>query len=515
MPLCVRRLGTLACLLASAHTAAHGQLAPVGVPRGVVRVELDGRMDIWDSQYQDGSRVPLGTDLSSPSLGSLLLPSLADADSRLERLTGLPGYHLNLGRLTTDVLQDEGRGNFGLSLGLTRAVTVFGRIPLVRARAQGSGSLDPATSDAGINPGADGQNEFFNELDGALTTLGTNISSGAYNGDPARLALAQSTLASGNALGSDLFGLLADPATASPFVPISSSVAGTAVTARVAALQTTLADDLGVTGFTAVPVFPADPVTREDFFALLANPAGPVATRVQNTTVTFRGDAEAGVALTLLDRWDVEGHRGGLRAAVEGLVRFPTGVRPRADRLFAVGTGDGQTDIEMKVTADLGSGNVGVRVEGDYNRQFPSDITTRVAPPTQPFAGSALISLVRSDPGDIVTIAVRPFFRLARTLAIQGTALHWTRGADAVSFAGPGDELPGVDPAVLATGTKATATVLGIGLTYANPGALRPGGRGLPVDAGWSYERVVKATGGRVPNRHAMTARFRVYFGLF
>ncbi len=136
MGLCARRLGTLACLLATAP-AAHAQLAPVGVPRGVVRLELDARMDIWDTEFLDGTRVPLGAAASSPALGSTLLPSLADADSRLGRLTGVADYHLNLGALTTDELRDEGRGNFGVSLGLTRAITIFGRIPLVRARRAG------------------------------------------------------------------------------------------------------------------------------------------------------------------------------------------------------------------------------------------------------------------------------------------------------------------------------------------------------------------------------------------
>jgi hypothetical protein len=77
------------------------------------------------------------------------------------------------------------------------------------------------------------------------------------------------------------------------------------------------------------------------------------------------------------------------------------------------------------------------------------------------------------------------------------------------------DSIPNVSAEVLAEETKASATVLGIGLTYSNPGGLRPGGSGLPVDAGWSYERVVKASGGRVPNRHTMRAMFRVYFRLF
>jgi len=274
--LCARRPFLITCLLASAPIfAARAQLAPVGVPAGVVRVELDGRMDIWDSQYLDGAKVPLGVDLISPALGSAQLPFLTVADAQIERITGIGGYHLDLGGIVTDAQRDESRGSFGLSLGLTRAVTVFGRIPLVRSRAESRIDLDPTGADAGLNPGGASQDEFFNEIDAALTTLGANIGNGTYNGNPAQLALAQSTLASGNALAADLFGLLADPSTASPFVPTGSSAAGTAVTARVAALQATLANDLGVSGFTATPALPADPLTREELVAALTSTTVP------------------------------------------------------------------------------------------------------------------------------------------------------------------------------------------------------------------------------------------------
>jgi hypothetical protein len=67
----------------------------------------------------------------------------------------------------------------------------------------------------------------------------------------------------------------------------------------------------------------------------------------------------------------------------------------------------------------------------------------------------------------------------------------------------------------VAQDSKASATVLGIGLTYSNPGRLRAGGSGLPVDASWVYERVVTASGGIVPDRHRVRASFRAYFGLF
>ena len=138
-----------------------------------------------------------------------------------------------------------------------------------------------------------------------------------------------------------------------------------------------------------------------------------------------------------------------------------------------------------------------------------------MASPRQPLASIDLLSVVRRDPGDVTTLAVRPFFRLAPTLAIQGSAMHWSRGADEASYPSPADSVPGVAASVVADDTRASATVLGIGLTYSNPGRLRPGGSGLPVDAGWMYERVVHASGGIVPDRHRMRAMLRLYFGVF
>jgi hypothetical protein len=35
------------------------------------------------------------------------------------------------------------------------------------------------------------------------------------------------------------------------------------------------------------------------------------------------------------------------------------------------------------------------------------------------------------------------------------------------------------------------------------------------VDASWTYERVLRGGGGRVPDSHAIRARLNVYFGLW
>jgi hypothetical protein len=512
--LCARRLAVLAGLLAP--SGAYAQLAPVGVPAGVLRVDLDGSVETWDHRWLDGEREPLGTDLSSAAAGSDVLPFLSDADARIGRITGLTGYRLNLGALTTDALADESRGSLGLALGLTRAITIFGNVPLVRTRVQTSYALAPTTaSDAGLTPGTDAQATFFDQFETSLATLSQRISAGDFDGDPALKARATSTLQDATALRDDLFGLLADPLTASSFVPTATSTAGTAVTTRLSALQTTLASDFGVAGFSELPTLPTTPATTDELLAVLGDPSGPTALRLDESKLTFRGDAEAGVAITLVDRWDRARARGGFRAAVEGLVRFPTGQLAPTDRVLALGTGDGQTDVELRITTDLGAGSWGLRAEGMYNRQLAANYLLRVAPPTQPLAGIDLLTAVRRDPGDVVRLAVRPFFRLAPTFAIEGTAMHWSRGEDEVSYLSAADEIPGVDASVLAQDSKASATVLGIGITYSSPGKFREGGRGLPVDASWGYERVVRTTGGIVPDRHTFRARFRAYFGIF
>jgi len=506
----VRRLWIVACLFAP--SPAWAQLPPVGLPGGVVRLDLDGSLETFDRRFLHGNRESYAADLSSPALGSDRIPSLADADARVGRIIGNASYRLNLGGLTTDALADVGKGSLGLSLGLTDQITLFGRLPLVRTRVQPTTRLNPASADAGLNADEATHAAFFGGLDAALATLSSKLAAGDYNADPARLALAQATLTAGTVLRGDLFGLLADPATASPVVPTSTSSTGAAVLTRITDLQNTLASSLDVPGFTAVPTLPTDPLGDDGLGQILA---GPLALRVGQSGVTFRGDAEAGAALTLIDRWDLGARRGGFRLAVSGLVRFPTGRIDQTDRPLDIGSGDGQTDIQVDAVADLGAGRFGARVGGSYVRQLASDVLARVTGPGQPFVGPDRLTRVRRDPGDVLALEARPFYRLARTLALQVGVQHWTRKADQVSYSTSGDALPGVDASLLAEESGANATVLSVGITYANPGGLRPGGTGLPVDATWNYERVLRAGSGRVPDSHAVRGRLRLYFGLW
>jgi hypothetical protein len=507
---CVQRLAIIASLMIPPRLWA--QLAPVGVPGGAVRVELDGSLDAFDHRFRAGENESYAADLSSLALGSDRIPRLADADARIGSVIGNTGYRINLGALSTDAHADIGTGYFGLSLGLTNGITIFGRIPLVRTRVQSKLRLDPTTADGGVNPGEVAQAPFFAQFDAALGTLTSKLAAGDYDANPTQRALAEATLADATNLRSDLFGLLADPTTASAFIPTTASGAGVALDARLSALQSTLESSLAVPGFTELPALPDETLTQTDlgqFFTV------PLALRLNNEPVTYRGDSEAGAAITLIDHWDLGRNRGGFRMAVSGLVRFPTGQIDRSDDPLDIGTGDGQTDIQVDVVSDLGAGVLGARLTGTYVRQLPSDVAVRVTAPSQPFVGPERVAFVHRDPGDIVAFGVRPFYRLARTFALQAGVEHWSRKSDVVGYTNPAEAIPGVDASVLAEESSVNATVLSLGVTYANPGGLRPGGTGLPVDASWSYERVLRAGGGRVPDTHALRGKFRVYFGLW
>ena len=388
-----RCLGVLVCLVAPlvAPRTASAQLAPVGVPPGVVRIEVDGTFDTWDHVFRDGNREPLGSAFSTSALGSDLLPSLATYDTLIGRVTGIGDYRLNLGSVTGDAHADVTSAKVGLALGVFKGVTVFGRLPLTRARMQTTLDVG-ADGNAGPNPGAAAQQPFFEELGGALTTLESQIAAGAYDADPASRALAEATLTQGTQLFADLFTLLGDPATASPFIPTGSSEAGVALDSRLDGLQTTLESSLGVGGFAARPSLPAEPATTGDVAAYIGNPFGPIGVQPGDEVINFRGDAETGLAVTLADRWDRDGKRGGFRAAAEGLVRLPTGRSARNDRLLAIGTGDGQIDVEVRGVVDLGSGNIGVRLEGGYSRQLAFDVVDAVAPPGDPFPPDSLLT---------------------------------------------------------------------------------------------------------------------------
>jgi hypothetical protein len=502
---------------------AAAQFAPVGVPRGFVRLELGGSLESADRRYLDGTLEELAGDLASPALGSDRIPGLTEADARLARITGDPAARLNLGSLAATAQGTRSAAEIGVAVGITSRLTVFARLPLARASVTTRLTLDSTSGNAGFNPadpvfgsaaGAIQTAGFFQDFGTALQSLQTRLQTGVYDGSASLKALAQKTLTSATLLRDDLFGLLADPATAAGFAPTGSSPLGAAVTAQLHALQVTLAGPLGIPGFSSAPALPTSRASQGDLTNYLTNPDGPIVGRLDSLPLSQRGDAEVGGAWTLVDRWKDDVHGTGFRAAVTALARLGTGFPPRPSYFLDLGTGTGHGALGGTLTTDVSFGRVAARLTAGYLHQLAGNQLVRLTPPDQPFAPFKQVVTVRVDPGNVVALGAHPMLRLAPSFGIQAGVDYWRRASEQVTYASAGDSIPGIPASVLAVDSRIGVTTFSAGITYSGPGT-KPASTGLPIDASWSFEKVIAGSGGRVLKTQAVRASVRLYQRLF
>ena len=508
-----------------AATPVHAQLQAVGVPRGAVRFEVTGEFRNFDSRFNRGETEAYTDDFRQSAIGGAFFPDLLAAESTIGRIAGLTAYQLSLGRTATQGDVNLGTLGFGLALGLTSRLTLFGTVPIVRQRVQTAVRFNAEGANAGFNPTdpvfgtQTGQAEavaFFSEFDNALVTLATNLLAGQYDSDPALRALAEQALSDGTMLRDDLNSLISVPGTASPFLPLAVSQAGVAMLTTITAFQGTLDASLGVTGFSSAPPLPTSPLSPTDYLNFVENPAGPIAALPLAQSVDFLlGDIEVGASYTLLDHWDRLGSPGGIRTYLQVMARLPTGYRPLSSDLIGLGTGDRQPDVAVGITTDIGRGAIGARFEASYTEQLASTFETRVTIPSRPIPFANRRASVKWDPGSIVRVSVQPYLALTRTLAFQGKLSHWSRGADSYEYATSSDAIAGVSATELGLDSKVNATVVGGGITYRSPSATDERRGGLPIEAHWIYEGVIRAGGGRVAKAKTVRMGLRLYFRLW
>ena len=489
-------------LAGAAAAPARAQLPQLGVPRGHLRLEVGADFSVADARFF-GSQQPLGADWNT-DVGGGFLPEIAGADTRIRAITGDASYRLSAGRSSVRASTQTGTLVLAAALGVTRRLTLFGTLPFVRARSQSLLRLDTTNADAGLNLAAPQTTTFFSQFDAALSTLAAKIANGDYDGDLVQKALAQQTLADGTALRANMFGLLSDPGTASLFVPIASSTAGAAILSVVDGLQATLGT-LSVSGFATDPLLPTTRLTEAQFRSFITSPTGAVRAFLRGDAILQRpGDSEVGLVYTLIDR-------PALRVAATGLVRLPTGLIDRSDDFFDLGTGDGQTDIEGRLAADLTGGGFGARLSFGYNRQLAATLERRIYAPGQPLAYQYRLADVRRDPGDELTLGIEPFVRLAPGFALALGAFHWTHAGDAVVYSE--SAIAGVSASDLAIDSRRSATALQAGMTYSSFAGIR--GRGTPIEARWAFREVVSASGGRVARSRTLWFQMRAFYKLW
>jgi hypothetical protein len=517
----VRRPGLLLLLATAALPGAlRAQLQPITVPKGEFRFDFGGTLSNWDRRYLDGVKQDAAGDFIRSPADAAWLPSLNDAQQRLRQVTGVADLALSLGSTSASILANSGTSRIGAAWGVTRRLTLFGTVPIVRVRVQNQFKLDSTNANVGLNPASAalgtpaGQSTyllFISQLGTALGRLTTNLAGGVYDGDAAQKARAQATLARGTALRDGLGQLYA-----AAFIPLAGTPAATALTQSIDTVRQRLAGDLGIPGFVAAPPLATTPIGTGGFQDFVTKPEGPIAGRPFTPPVlSYLGDIEVGAAYLWLDTPPGPGGGVGIRSTLQGLVRLRTGRLDQPDDFFDLPTGDRQPDVQGDLVTDVSSGRLGVRLTGRYVLQLPGLQQRRVGPPDQPFAPASTLAAVERDPGEIVEVGAEPFIRIARTLAFSAGARHWSKGADTYRYAAGQDSVPGVTLSDLARGSRENGTVLSAGISFVHDGARLDGTRGLPMDASFRYERVVASTLGRVPASESVVISLRFYGRVF
>ncbi len=461
------------------------------VPRGVVRVSAWPTFSVWDARFGDpwnggSSRVSLGAVLDqSDALG--LFPGIDPWLEDLRTLSGDADYVPVLGGTTGMVSQDVTRIDLGLDLGIIDGWTVGATLPRVKNRTAVSLVFAPDTlaGDLGISPrlGQSGAvDAFLTQLEDRAMVTRERADGLCGAGDPA-CASATSLADEAELLRTSFEHAYSGV----PFFPL----AGSSVAANLAARVTGFDAELQAAGLAALtaPLVLADSRPSESdlvglptLFAALGY-AAPLTGRPELWGV---GDVEVRTLLRVLRLGD----RGGdvppwtVDVLAGGTVRLGTGSAPDADVAFSLGTGDGQTDVEARLSGHATVGRrLSVRAGGRYGWQGARTLLQRVPDEDAVLVPSANRVLGEWRPGRYWGVEVEPGLRLARELTLSATYRLWRKSGDVfVPEGGTALDGPG-----------ASAQRLGAALEY----DVSPlGSTGLPMRLRIRWLRTVSGGGG-------------------
>jgi len=267
--------------------------------------------------------------------------------------------------------------------------------------------------------------------------------------------------------------------------------------------------------FTDTLPLPTTPLGPSDFTNFISNPSGPIdAFEPDQSSATYLGNIAVGAAYTMVDHWDRGQHLGGIRSVVSATLTLPTALLDNANNFFDLSTGLPGYSVLGSLITDLGAGRWGARVALSYDWRFATLRVRRVGLPTQPLAYAYRLSNLSYNGGDIVTAEARPFFRLARSFAIDVGFRYSSQGTSTYSWYTSADAKPGLDPQSLGVDSQRSWTDVSGGVTYSS-NATRGGKTGLPVEAAINYGQTVAASGGAVPKMTFLVFNFRLYWRLW
>jgi hypothetical protein len=448
----VTALVVLLTLVPSLEAPAQSALGPVDdatpIPRGWLRFGIANAWTRYDGRFDaNGTVNPLGTELSTDSLGPRQLPKLAPVEAALQTLTNSPSQRLTFGRLdvrsdarivTTPLVVEYGVTS-RLSLGVMVPVVQTRRTAQARVNARATGdttktsnmgwipasrrsgvALGNAAVVAALTSGAKGVTDLLARCATAPTATGCDAVVGRETAatEAARRATEFATAVA------TAYGITEQTALVAP-------LAGSQLAAAIEAQRASLASQLATfvpgtrigTLSTATTEFSyIDLQGRVDAPGLLASDLGGGLDSIHTTERLGVGDIEVGARYALLDHVSRDSLRPrGLqyRLVLGGLYRFATSRPDSARDLLDIGTGEGG-GVEGRAALEVVRGFAGATVAARYAKSFARTVGVPLV--GYPIAGFPYPSFgeARRTAGDVFGVDVSPRLFLGEWFSFEG-----------------------------------------------------------------------------------------------
>ncbi len=520
-------------LFGPAGTSAQEPYSPL-VPGGHVRLGVLGRYSSFSDLYQIGGMTggphPL-RDLFSGPVGSGIFPFLAEPEDAVRAAID-DDYELSLGTMSSVLEKSTARVPVSVDAGIFEWLTVGAAVPFVQNETEFTTTFaaDSAGANAGFSPGV----EDPAAVTGFLTGLQGSI--GGYDvfrgemctADPASDACRDATEVLADARS---FERLLSLMYGSMFVPLDWSAAGTALQARLAAFS----EAFEAAGVTAPPgALPlADAMlAADDIHRLAAEPAFGIeaAHPLDKWRSPWRiGDIEVRADVRLIEAGDPDGPDQ-LTAGAGVMVRLPTGTQDDPANFLDAGSGDAQTDVEVRGWMNgRRGGRFGLWADLRYGLQMEGSTVRRVFDPGRTFAPRSSEAALDWKPGDYQFVELTPWYRITAPLTLTAGYRFFRKAEDAFSLsaavedeeeesaagtAAAGPSGP-ADPEILVPGSGGSVGQAMLGMVY-NRGAYlgEDGASGEPLEIRVIYRRAVGGSG-EMPVSQSLEVGFRVFTGIW
>jgi hypothetical protein len=501
------------------------------VARGALRFRSPMEWTHWNSVFGAGGKrtFPSGSILTT-DVDVAALPLLAAAELDIRALTDSTSLSVSLGGLRTSADSRIASVPISLEYGLTSRLTVGLMVPIVQSRSVVTMQLN-GRGDSSANIGVNPAGYFFSpaafSANGQVTTglrtardqlaqrIATCAASPLSPGCPelnARSAEASALVES----ATDFFGAaitlygvsVEDPG--APFVPLAGGPVQQAIDTRLADLRTAFSS-FGINGGTGAFAAAEGVAANAQFQQLIqAERYGIGLDSIARTEQVTVGDIELAITARLFNTFTrASAARLQWRGAVAGVIRLGTGHPPRANRVFDVATGDGQTDVEVRGAVDVLVGSrLLTTVAATYTHQLGSVASERLRYPPDfilalnyPVRGSTRL-------GAMATARVNPRFLITPALMVGGILSVSHRGADETTITGPAP-----DGAAFGNSNPLNTAAAGLTLSYSNLAS--PAGTGdarFPAEIVFSHLETLRASASGAEKAFRDVIEIRFYF---